>query len=102
MDRIYVGSLCSEGDSNNKFDFLAGLPTQQKLSKRSLERPELYQQTEIKQLDVHGSLGPRNEQNAKHVQTSAESLKILVARPGPRWKRSGEGHEVLIDQRTEW
>lgn len=33
----------------------------------------------------------KNECNAKPVQTSDKSLKILVAWPGPRWKRKGEG-----------
>ena len=69
-----------ENKKNKTHEFLSGLPTSQRLS-RSLEKPELYQQTEVKQLYVHGSPGPRNEQNAKRVQTWAASLKSLVACP---------------------
>lgn len=87
---------------NKKHEFLSGLPTSQRLS-RSLEKPELYQQTEVKQLYVHGSPGPRNEQNAKRVQTSAASLKSLVVCPrsGGRGCEGRGGGRGLTDQRTE-
>lgn len=77
---MLVHCALRENNNNKKTDFLAGLPTSQRLS-RSLEKPELYQQTEVKQLYVHWSPGPRNEQNAKHVQTSVASLKNLVVCP---------------------
>lgn len=90
MHRIYVSSLCSGGEQKI-LTLLLGFLHNRNEEKRSLQKSELYQQTEVKQLYLHARRGPKKWTKCKACPDLSRILENSSSMSQAPLEKEGRG-----------